>query len=299
MGITEKLSKVRTWIWVGLSFLVIKVASYAIENSKLPEWMSSGLTWVVASASVASDWLRSLCDAFMQATVSLWVLVTVVVCCVLLAVICGVMVYQLRKVKATNMTVPALHQQIVDLSAVSVNTEKLIEQQKTRCAELETLYANAKASLDKAKKERDSLARPLSDPTVSKSQQDYDERVLSAVVGPTFASAARAIGKNRPSMLGVTAASLMTIQQQIDNRDAELLDVIRVCTKAGGTVRAAEIGQYVKIKSDVLHKALASLSSRGYIETTVVGVRGDSDYRLSPSGRLHFKKIEQGEVSQL
>lgn len=254
---------VRRVVLAGLGAAGVSLIGYVMEHGELPEWMPKVFDWVWSGITVTMPW-------------ALWQIMIPV------SIIGGIAAYFLQsegqKILRLEDRITALQQQLKKIKGE--NSELVTE--------------NNRLKLPPSRE-----PEQPSQPTFNKSQQENDERMLSAVVGPTFASAARLIGQNTPTKLGVTVANLMTVSRLVDKRDSDILDVIRICTKNGNAASDSEICDYVSLKQDDVKAGLRSLSDRGYIKSVVVYPGGGGRFQLSPKARLHFKKIEQGEASEL
>lgn len=247
----------------GLGVAGASFIGYVMEHGELPEWMPKVFNWVWSGVTVPMPW-------------ALWQIMIPV------SIIGGIAAYFLQ----------SEGQKIIRLEDLITAIQQQLKKVKAEKSEL--LAENNRLKLPPPRE-----PEQPSQPTFDKSQQEIDERMLSAVVGPTFASGARLIGQTTPTKLGVTVASLMTVSQLIDKRDSDILDVIRICTKNGNAASDSEICDYVSLKQDDVKAGLRSLSDKGYIKSVVVYPGGGGCFQLAPKARLHFKKIEQGEASEL
>lgn len=57
MNVKASLGKVRTWLWLGGLGIMSTIVHSAVENSKLPDWVSTSAAAVQATASEWMEWL--------------------------------------------------------------------------------------------------------------------------------------------------------------------------------------------------------------------------------------------------
>lgn len=249
MEINGKWGKLRALAGLAAIGFVGSVGQYTIQNSKLPDWLSSLFGWL----GTAGD---SIVSAFMATTIPLW-LVTLLGCALAGALWITLSQYMIDHDKLTNAN-KELSEKCTDLEAsvASLRSESKHANDSRRKAQDELLEARVtrNAALEQAEKTALEHAKLVQEHEVLQVKHEGLEIRLAAVQKQFDSS-----NLNRVDSTDISPTAVNMVHSFIRNQSA-----------LGKSVTATRIAKNLSYSTGTVHNAINNLKNLGLIRINTI-----------------------------